>query len=257
MISSDGNAFLAHFDLDQTIVEPAVAQLLAQPLARAAASPRAPGRDLRRAQTAAAAAADRARRSSAFCCALTRTCSICSSRTIADGDLDEIADHRLDVAADVADLGELRGFDLEERRLRQLGEPPRDLGLADAGRPDHQDVLRRHFLGELGRAASGAACGCAARSPRRAWPLLADDVLVELGDDFARGQRVDGRRGAFWKFDHSGSEFFDRDRRVRIDADLGGDRHRLLRRSRARRARCGAPAPWPRPAQRRRPIRFR
>ena len=65
--------------------------------------------------------------------------------------LDEVADHRLDVAADVADLGELRGLDLHERRLREPGEPPRDLGLADAGRPDHQDVLRRDLFGQLRR----------------------------------------------------------------------------------------------------------
>jgi hypothetical protein len=67
-----------------------------------------------------------------------------------DGDLDEVAHHRLDVAPDVADLGELRGLDLQERRLREPREPPRDLGLADAGRPDHQDVLRRDLLGQLG-----------------------------------------------------------------------------------------------------------
>ena len=35
-----------------------------------------------------------------------------------DGDLDQVADHGFDVAADVADLGELGGFDLEERASR-------------------------------------------------------------------------------------------------------------------------------------------
>ena len=87
-----------------------------------------------------------------------------------DGDLDEIADHRLHVAADVADLGELRRLDLEEGRLRQPRQPPRDLGLADARRPDHQDVLRRDLLGHVGRAAAAGDTGCAARSRRRAWP---------------------------------------------------------------------------------------
>ena len=67
-----------------------------------------------------------------------------------DRELDEIAHHRLDVAADVADLGELRGLDLDERRLRQPRQPAGDLGLADAGRSDHQDVLRRDLLGHLG-----------------------------------------------------------------------------------------------------------
>ena len=37
-----------------------------------------------------------------------------------DRDLDQVAHDRLDVAADVADLGELRRLDLEERRLREL-----------------------------------------------------------------------------------------------------------------------------------------
>ena len=32
-----------------------------------------------------------------------------------DRDLDQIADHRFDIAADIADLGELRGLDLQKR----------------------------------------------------------------------------------------------------------------------------------------------
>ena len=68
-----------------------------------------------------------------------------------DGQLDQIANHRFDVAADVADFRELRGLDLHERRLREPRQAPRDLGLADAGRSNHQDVLRRDLLGELGR----------------------------------------------------------------------------------------------------------
>ena len=63
-----------------------------------------------------------------------------------DRDLDEVADDLLDVAADIADFGELGGFDLDEGRVGKLRQPPRDLGLADAGRPDHQDVFRQHLL---------------------------------------------------------------------------------------------------------------
>ena len=65
-----------------------------------------------------------------------------------DRDLDEVANDLLDVAADIADLGEFRGFDLDERRAGEFGQPPRDLGLADAGRPDHQDIFRQHFLAQ-------------------------------------------------------------------------------------------------------------
>ena len=68
-----------------------------------------------------------------------------------DRDLDQIADDLLDVAADIADLGEFGGFDLDERRAGEFGQPPRDLGLADAGRPDHQDVFRQHFLAQASR----------------------------------------------------------------------------------------------------------
>jgi hypothetical protein len=84
-------------------------------------------------------------------------------------DLDEIADDLLDVAPDIADLGELGRLDLQERRAGELGEAARDLGLAAAGRADHQDVLRHHLLAHRGGRAAAAASGCAARSPRRAW----------------------------------------------------------------------------------------
>jgi hypothetical protein len=118
-----------------------------------------------------------------------------------DAELHEVADHRLDVAADVADLGELRRFDLEERRLRQLREPARDLGLADAGRPDHQDVLGRDLLGELGRQLL-AACPVAQRDRDRALRRrLSDDVLVQLGDDLTRRERPGGGLGRFGEQD--------------------------------------------------------
>ncbi len=83
--------------------------------------------------------------------------------------LDQVADDLLDVAADIADLGELGRLDLDEGRLRQLGQAPRNLGLADAGRPDHQDVLGRSPRGAGRRAAAGGASGCAAPRRRRAW----------------------------------------------------------------------------------------
>ena len=68
-----------------------------------------------------------------------------------DTELDEVAHHRLDIAPDVADFGELGGFDLEKGRLRQPREPAGDLGLAHAGGTNHQDVLGCDFIRELGR----------------------------------------------------------------------------------------------------------
>jgi hypothetical protein len=75
-----------------------------------------------------------------------------SASRVLDRDLDQIADDRVDVAADVADLGELGRLDLDERRLGEPRQPARDLGLADAGRADHQDVLRRDLLAQRLRA---------------------------------------------------------------------------------------------------------
>ena len=147
------------------------------------------------------------------------------------GDLGQVADHRFDVAADVADLGELRRFDLEERRLRELRQPPRDLGLADAGRADHQDVLRRDFFGHLRRQLLSAHAVAQRDRDGALGLVLADDVLVELGDDLPRRERFDGRGGRFGKVDRHGdaTERFDRERVVGVDADRRGDVHGLLR----------------------------
>src|SRR5690606_13657916 len=66
-----------------------------------------------------------------------------------DGGLNHVADDLLDVAADIADLGELGRLDLDEGRIGKPGQTARYLGLADAGRPVHQDVLWRDFLTHL------------------------------------------------------------------------------------------------------------
>ena len=63
--------------------------------------------------------------------------------------LDQVAGDLLDVAADIADLGELGRLDLDERRVGELRQPPADLGLAAAGGADHQYVLGRHLLAQL------------------------------------------------------------------------------------------------------------
>ena len=120
---------------------------------------------------------------------------ISCSRACFDRDLDQVADDRVDVAADVADLGELGRLDLDEGRVGEPRQAARDLGLADAGGADHEDVLRRDLaaqrLGDLLRGASG----CAARSPPRAWRRPGRRCAVELGDDLLRRhRRLHGRR---------------------------------------------------------------
>ena len=112
------------------------------------------------------------------------------------GEVGEVADDRLDVAPDVADLGELRRLHLEERGLRELREPARDLGLPDARRPDHDDVLRRDLVAQLGRHAQPPPAVAQRDGHGALGVALADDVAVELGDDLARREGADVAHGS-------------------------------------------------------------
>ena len=177
---------LADVDLDDAGVEPAGAQLLAKPLARL----RLLVADRRRILVRRDRTGRRQQQvEQPLLGVLPRLAAHLLEPLLAhhvDAELHQIADHRLDVAADVADLGELRRLDLDERRLREPRQPARDLGLPDAGRPDHQDVLRRDLLGELRRQLLPPHAVSQRDRDRALGGGLADDVLVELGDDLAR-----------------------------------------------------------------------
>ena len=110
-----------------------------------------------------------------------------SSRVILIDDVHEVANDAVDLATDIADLGELGGLHLDERRLREAREAPRYFGLADAGRTDHQNVLRRDFASER-LIDLHAPPAIPERDGDRALGLvLADDVLVQFLDDFSGG----------------------------------------------------------------------
>ena len=102
----------------------------------------------------------------------------------------EIADDRVDVAADIAHLGELGRLDLDERGVGEAREAARDFCLAHARRADHQDVLRRDLLPQrLGHLLPPPTVAqCDRHGALRV--VLPDDVLVELGDDLLRGSSV-------------------------------------------------------------------
>ncbi|ESW95109.1 hypothetical protein X769_30495 [Mesorhizobium sp. LSJC268A00] len=102
----------------------------------------------------------------------------------ADGDLDQIADDLLDIAADIADFGELGGLDLDERRTGESRQAARDLGLADAGRADHQDVLRHHLFAHLAFQLLAAPAIAQGNGHGALGVLLADDEAVEFRNDF-------------------------------------------------------------------------
>ncbi len=99
------------------------------------------------------------------------------------GDLQQVADDLLDIPADVADLRELGRLHLEERRLRQVGEPAGDLGLADARRADHQDVLRQNLLAHVAVELLAPPAIAQRDGDGALGIVLADDVPVQLGDD--------------------------------------------------------------------------
>ena len=107
----------------------------------------------------------------------------------ADADLDEVAHDLLDVAADIADLGELGRLDLEEGRVGEPRQPARDLGLAAAGRADHQDVLGQHLLAHRPFELLPPPAVAQRDGDGALGVVLADDEAVELGDDFA-GEKV-------------------------------------------------------------------
>src|SRR5262249_5203666 len=106
----------------------------------------------------------------------------------ADACFQEIANDLIDVAADITDLGELRCLDLDKGRSGKLGEPARDLGLADAGRPDHQDVLGQNFLAQLIVELLAAPAVAQRNGDGALGVALADDVAIELGNDLAWGK---------------------------------------------------------------------
>ncbi len=101
-----------------------------------------------------------------------------------------------DVAADVADLGELGGLDLDERRAGQPGEPAGDLGLPDAGGADQDDVVRRDLVPDVVRRLGPAPAVPERDGDRLLGGLLADDVAVELGHDLARAAAPPARGAA-------------------------------------------------------------
>jgi predicted GNAT family acetyltransferase len=167
-------AGVGHLDLDLLVVQFAVAQLLAETESRVAGLAVLP--------TSASST-----RSSALRCARPSRPRASWSRST-NADLDQVAHDLLDIAADIADLGELGGLDLDERRAGQLGQTAGDLGLADAGGPDHQDVLRHHLFAHLAFQLLAPPAVAQRDGHGALGVLLADDVAVEFGNDLAGGK---------------------------------------------------------------------
>src|SRR5258705_8059840 len=115
---------------------------------------------------------------------------------LGDRHFHQIAHDLLDVPADIADLGELGRLDLDEGRAGKPGEPAGNLGLADSGGTDHQDVLGQHLLAQLLIELQAPPAIAQRDRDRALGVILTDDVAVELGDDFTRGKV--GHEGLNW-----------------------------------------------------------
>ncbi len=109
-----------------------------------------------------------------------------------DGEFGEVADHGLDIAADVADFGKLGGFDFEEGSLGEFGESSCDLGFTDAGGTDHQDIFGSDLVAEFGADLLSAPTVAECDGNGAFGGILSDDVAVEFADDLARCKGAGG-----------------------------------------------------------------
>ena len=103
----------------------------------------------------------------------------------------QVADHGFNVAADVADFGVFRGFHFHERAAGQTREAARDFRLAHAGGTDHQNIFRQNVFGEFGREFLAADAIAQGDGHGFFGEVLADDVFVQLDNDFARRELVE------------------------------------------------------------------
>ena len=102
-------------------------------------------------------------RSSAASAARSRTLRVSLLARLLDRRLGEIADDGIDVAADVADLGELGRLDLDERRVRRACARRRAISVL----PTPVGPIIRMFLGVISCRSGSATC-CRRQRLRRA-----------------------------------------------------------------------------------------
>jgi hypothetical protein len=107
---------------------------------------------------------------------------------IIDSNIDKIAHDGIYVPANIANFGELRRLDLEEGRFRELGEAAANLGLADPGWSDHQDVLGVDLVAKVVAQPFPPPAIAQGHGNGALGFLLADDEAVKFGDNLAGGE---------------------------------------------------------------------
>ncbi len=114
-----------------------------------------------------------------------------------DGDVDQVSNNGVDIAPDIAHFSELGGFNFDKRGVGQLGQASRNFGFADPGGADHENILRHDLVTQRLRdllAAPAVTQGDGYGSFRF---LLANNMLVEFGDNFPGGHVQGGHKFAF------------------------------------------------------------
>ena len=102
-------------------------------------------------------------------------------------------DHLARVVPFVGGLGDVQAFialQPHQPPAEGAGQHLGDLGLADTGRTDHQDVLGRDLGAQRLRDLHAPPAVAQRDGDRALGSLLTDDMFIELGDDLARCQWV-------------------------------------------------------------------
>ena len=66
-----------------------------------------------------------------------------------DRGINQIADDLLNIAANITNFGELRGFNLDKRRFGQTRQAAADFGFTNTSGPDHQDVFGINLITQI------------------------------------------------------------------------------------------------------------
>ena len=100
-----------------------------------------------------------------------------------NGNVQQIADNRLHIAADIAYLGKFGCFHLNERRFGQPCQTAGNFGFADAGGTDHQNVLGHDFLTQVFGHLHPPPAVAQSDRHRLFGLVLADNEAVQLGNN--------------------------------------------------------------------------
>ena len=109
-----------------------------------------------------------------------------------DGQVQQVADHRLDIPPVIPDLGVLRRLDLDERGIDESREATGDLGLAHPGGADHDDVLGGDFTGGLRREPTQSPAITHRHRHCLLGRILADDIAIKFSNNLARCEFIHG-----------------------------------------------------------------